>query len=157
MHLFYYVLLGVGIIAGILVISSGMLIKNPVITLDHVAVTSLSIPEIGLNVTLNVDNPNPMGIMLKTIVFDVYYKKGNDWIFISHGSGTGITITPGMNQVTLPVSIRTAEIPGAGLGALLQGEITLQVRGNATPDAFLFSPVIPFSQTVTIPLGQTGN
>ena len=156
MHLFYYVLLGVVIVAGVLVISSGLLVKEPVITLDHVAVTSVSIPEIGLNVTLNVDNPNPVGINLKTIVFDVYYQKGNDWIFISHGSGNGIAITPGMNQVTLPVSIKTAEIPGAGLGALLQGEITIQVRGNATPDVFLISPVIPFNQTVTIPLGRTG-
>ena len=156
MHLFYYVLLGVVIVAGVLVISSGLLVKEPVITLDHVAVTSVSIPEIGLNVTLNVDNPNPVGINLKTIVFDVYYQKGIDWIFISHGSGNGIAITPGMNQVTLPVSIKTAEIPGAGLGALLQGEITIQVRGNATPDVFLISPVIPFNQTVTIPLGRTG-
>ncbi|HTY15268.1 MAG TPA: LEA type 2 family protein [Methanoregulaceae archaeon] len=156
MHLFYYVLLGVVIVAGVLVISSGLLVKEPVITLDHVAVTSVSIPEIGLNVTLNVDNPNPVGINLKTIVFDVYYQKGNDWIFISHGSGNGIAITPGMNQVTLPVSIKTAEIPGAGLGALLQGEITIQVRGNAIPDVFLISPVIPFNQTVTIPLGRTG-
>jgi len=150
MHLFYYILPGILIVAGVLVIFSGMLVKNPEITLDHVAVTSVSLPEIGLNVTLNVDNPNPMGITLKTIVFDVYYRKGNDWIFISHGSGTGINITPGMNQVTLPVSIKTAEIPGAGLGAIMQGEITLQVRGNASPDFFLFSPQIPFNQTVTI-------
>jgi LEA14-like dessication related protein len=155
MHPLYY-LLGVVVVVGVLVIASGMLVKNPVITLDRVAVTSVSLPEIGLNVTLNVDNPNPMGIKLKTIDFDVYYLKGNDWNFISHGSGTGINITPGMNQVTLPVSIRTAEIPGAGLGALLQGEITLQVRGNATPDVFLISPQIPFNQTVTIPLGRTG-
>jgi len=156
MHLVYYVLIGIVIVAGVLVVASGLLVRDPVITLDHVAVTSVSIPEIGLNVTLNVDNPNPMGIKLKTLVFDVYYQKGNDWIFISHGSGSGINITPGMNQVTLPVSIKTAEIPGAGLGAILQGEITLQVRGNATPDAFLISPVIPFNQTVTIPLGRTG-
>ncbi len=157
MHVVYYVFLGVVVVAAVLVVASGWLVKNPVITLDHVDVTSISIPEIGLNITLNVDNPNPMGMKLKTIVFDVYYRKGNDWIFISHGSGSGINITPGMNQVTLPVSVRTAEIPGAGLGALLQGAITLQVRGNATVDAFLFSPQIPFNQTVTIPIGQIGS
>ena len=154
MHPVYYIVFGV-VIVGILALASGMLVRDPVVTLDHVAVTTFSIPEIGLNVTLNVDNPNPMGIKLKTIVFDVYYLKGNDWVFISHGSGTGIEIVPGMNQVTVPVSLRTAELPGAGLGALLQGEITLQVRGNATPDFFLFSPEIPFNQTVTIPVGRT--
>ena len=52
-----------------------MLVRDPVITLDHIAVTSVSLPEIGLNVTLDVDNPNLMGITLKTIVFDVYYRK----------------------------------------------------------------------------------
>ncbi len=156
MHLFYYIIFGVVIIAGVLVLASGMLVRDPVITLDHIAVTSVSLPEIGLNVTLDVDNPNLMGITLKTIVFDVYYRKENDWVFISHGSGTGITISPGMNQVTVPISVKTAELPGAGLGALLEGEITLRIQGNVTPDFFLISPGIPFNQTVTIPVGRPG-
>jgi LEA14-like dessication related protein len=155
MHLYYFVFPGL-VLFCILVSGCSMLVKDPVITLNHIAVTSVSIREIGLNVTLNVDNPNPAGITLKALVFDVYYRNGNDWVPISHGSGSRMEIKPGMNEVTIPVSIRTTELPGAGLGALMQGEITLQVRGNATPDFFLFSPQIPFNQTVTIPVGRPG-
>jgi LEA14-like dessication related protein len=153
MHLCYLIFPCL-VIFCILVAGCGMLVKDPVITLNHIAVTSVSIPEIGLNVTLNVDNPNPAGITLKALVFDIYYRNGNEWVPISSGSGSRMEIKPGMNEVTVPVSVRTAGLPGAGLGALMQGEITLQVRGNATPDFFLFSPTIPFNQTVTIPLGH---
>ena len=149
MHLCYFIFPCLVLLC-ILVAGCGMLVKDPVITLNHVAVTSVSLREIGLNVTLNVDNPNPAGITLKALVFDVYYQNGNNWILISHGSGSRMEIRPGMNEVTVPVSVRTAGLPGAGLGAIMQGEITLQVRGNASPDFFLFSPQIPFNQTVTI-------
>jgi|WetSurMetagenome_2_1015567.scaffolds.fasta_scaffold905638_1 LEA14-like dessication related protein len=155
MYLYYFVFSGL-VLFCILVSGCSMLVKDPVTTLNRIAVTSVSFREIGLNVTLNVDNTNPIGITLKSLVFDVYYQKGNDWVYIGHGSGTGMEIKPGMNQVTIPVSVKTAELPGAGLGSLMQREITLQVRGNATPDFFLLSPQIPFSQTVTIPVGPQG-
>lgn len=155
MHLFYFVVPGL-VLFSILVSGCSMLVKDPVITLNQIAVTSVSVREIGLNVTLNVDNPNPAGITLKALAFDVYYRNGNEWVPISHGSGTRMKIKPGMSVVTIPVTIKTTELPGAGLGALMHGEITLQVRGNATPDFLLFSPQIPFNQTVTIPLGRQG-
>jgi LEA14-like dessication related protein len=139
-----------------LVSGCSMLVKDPVITLNHIAVTSVSVREIGLNVTLNVDNPNPAGITLKALAFDVYYRNGSEWVPIGHGSGSRMEIKPGMNEVTIPVTVKTTELPGAGLGALMLGEITLQVRGNATPEFVLISPQIPFNQTVTIPVGRQG-
>ena len=153
MHPYYYAVFCLVVFSGVLVSGCGMLLKDPRITLSHVAIRSVSLQEIGLDVTLTVDNPNPVGISLKTLVFDVHYQKGTDWVYISHGEGAGITVAPDMNEVTIPVSIKTAELPGVGLGALVQREITLRISGTATPDFVLFAPQIPFNQTVTVPLG----
>jgi LEA14-like dessication related protein len=130
----------------------GMLIKDPKIEVKNVVPKSLDLSNIGLLVTLGIDNPNPLGINLKSIIFDVYYQKGDGWIFISHGESGGFGIKPGMNEMTVPVSIKTSEIPGAIVGALAKGEITLQIKGTASPDFFGISPAIPFSTVTTVPL-----
>jgi LEA14-like dessication related protein len=142
-----------GIIAAVILIAGcSMLVKDPQIDVNDVAVTSVSLQEVGLNVTLNVNNPNPMGITLKSVVFDVYYQQGNDWVAVGHGEGGGYQIKPGMNLVLVPVTLKTSELLGAGIGALMKGEITLQIRGTAVPDLFGLNPKIPFAHTTTVPV-----
>jgi LEA14-like dessication related protein len=142
--------------AAILLSGCGMLIKDPKIEVKNVALESIDLSTINLLVTLSIDNPNPVSITLKSINFDVYYQKGNDWVFISHGELGSVTITPGLNDVPVPVSIKTSALPGAVLGALTQGEITLQIKGTVSPDFFGISPQIPFSTVTTIPLKVGG-
>jgi len=148
----YLGLLFLPITAALFFSGCGMLIKDPKIEVKNVVLKSLDLSTIGLLVTLDIDNPNPLGINLKSITFDVYYQKGDGWIFISHGEHGGFGIKPGMNEVTVPVSIKTSEIPGAIVGALAKGEITIQIKGTASPDFFGISPKIPFSTVTTIPL-----
>jgi LEA14-like dessication related protein len=130
----------------------GLLIKDPKIEVKNVALESIGMSDISLLVTLGIDNPNPVGITLKSIDFDVYYQKGNGWVFISHGQRGSFAIKPGLNEVNVPVSIKTSALPGAVLGALAQGEITIQVKGTASPDFFGISPEVPFSTVTTIPI-----
>ena len=148
----YLALLCLLVAAAFLLSGCGMLIKDPKIEVKNVALESVDLSNIGLLVTLNIDNPNPLGINLKSINFDVYYQKGDEWMFISHGEGGGFGIKPGMNEVTVPVSIKTSALPGAVLAALTRGEITLQIKGTASPDFFGISPQIPFSTVTTVPL-----
>jgi len=148
----YLGLLFLPITAALFFSGCGMLIKDPKIEVKNVVLKSLDLSTIGLLVTLGIDNPNPLGINLKSITFDVYYQKGDGWIFISHGERGGFGIKPGMNEVNIPVSIKTSEIPGAIVDALAKGEITLQIKGTASPDFFGISPQIPFSTVTTIPL-----
>lgn len=143
-------------VAAILLSGCGMLIKDPKIEVKNVALESINLSTINLLVTLSIDNPNPVGITLKSINFDVSYQKGNDWVFISHGELGSTTIKPGLNDVAVPVSIKTTALPGAVVGALTQGEITLQIKGTATPDFFGISPQVPFSTVTTIPLNVGG-
>jgi LEA14-like dessication related protein len=142
-----------GIVAALVLITGcSMLIKNPEIKVTNVAIQSGNLQEIALNITLSINNPNPVGITLKSVVFDVYYQQGNDWVMIGHGEGGGYDIKPGMNEITVPVTVTSSKLLGAGIGALMKGEITLQIRGTATPDIFGIAPKIPFSHTTTVPV-----
>jgi LEA14-like dessication related protein len=140
------------IVALVFITGCSTLIKDPEIHVTDVAIQSATLQEIRLNVTLNVNNPNPVGISIKSVVFDVYYQQGNDWIAIGHGEGGGYDIKPGMNQISVPVTVKSSELLGAGIDALTKGEITVQIRGTAVPDLFGLNPKIPFSQTTTVPV-----
>jgi LEA14-like dessication related protein len=135
-----------------LITGCSMLIKEPKIDVKDVAITSANLQEIQLNVTLNVNNPNPVGITVKSVVFDVYYQEGNDWVAIGHGEGGGYEIKPGMNEISVPVTMKSSALLGAGIGALMKGEITVQIRGTAVPDLLGLNPKIPFSHTTTVPV-----
>ena len=82
-----------GLIAAVILITGcSVLVKEPQIDVNDVAVTSVSLQQIGLNVTLNVNNPNPIGITLKSVAFDVSTQQGNDWVAVGHGEGGGYAI-----------------------------------------------------------------
>jgi LEA14-like dessication related protein len=142
--------------AALLFSGCGLLIKDPKIEVKHVALESIDLSNIGLLVTLGIDNPNPLGINLKSINFDVYYQERGEWVFVSHGERGSFDIKSGLNELTVPVSIKTSVLPGAVIGALARGKITLQVKGIASPDFFGISPQIPFSTVTTIPLKLGG-
>jgi LEA14-like dessication related protein len=135
-----------------LITGCSMLIKEPQIDVKDVAITSANLQETKLNVTLNVNNPNPIGITIKSVVFDVYYQQGNDWIAVGHGEGGDYAIKPGMNEITVPVTMKSSALLGAGIDALMKGEITVQIRGTAVPDLLGLNPKIPFTHTKTVPV-----
>ena len=151
MNWHHYAVFGL-VAAAILISGCSMLIKEPQIDVKDVAVTSASLQEIRLNVTLNVNNPNPVGVALKSVVFDMYYQQGNDWVAVGHGDGGGYDIKPGMNEISVPVTVNSSQLLGAGIGALMKGEISVQIRGTAVPDLFGLNPKIPFSHTTTVPV-----
>jgi len=92
------------IAAVILVCSLGFLIRNPVISVKNITVASLSLRNLSIEIALAADNPNPVGITLKTIAFDVYYLRGDDWIFLSTGKQSDVVIKSGNNDLTIPVN-----------------------------------------------------
>ena len=148
----YLVLFCLLMFAALLLSGCGLLVKDPKIEVKNVALESLDFSNIGLMVTLSIDNPNMLGISFKSINFDIYYQTGGEWVFISHGEGGSFDIKPGLNEVTVPVNIRTSAVPGAVLATLTRGELTLQVNGTASPDFFGITPQIPFSTVTTIPM-----
>ena len=133
-----------------------MLLKDPLVTVNNMALHSFSLQSLTLDVTLLVDNPNPVGISLKSISFDLFYQDRNEWVFLSHGERTRFKIRAGSNEVPLPVTVSNAALLTALVGMVAKGEITIRITGIATPDFLLFAPRVPFSHETTIPLTLAG-
>ena len=140
----------------VLVSGCGTIMKEPTIEAKNVALESFDLSQVGLLVTLEIENPNPVGITFSSITFDVYYPTGDEWVYISHGELEDVEIHPGSNEVTIPVTITTSALPGALMSALTRGEVTLLIKGTASPDFFGIRPPIPFSKVITVPLSTGG-
>ncbi len=129
-----------------------MLLKEPIIAVNNVALRSFSLQNLTLDVTLNVDNPNPVGISLNSLSFDLFYQDRNEWVYLSHGERARFKINTRSNRVTMPVTVSNAALLTALVGMVAKGEITIRVTGVAVPDFVLFAPKVPFSKEMTIPL-----
>lgn len=134
----------------------GLFIKNPEITVKNVELSSLSLAEFSLAVTLTVINRNLIGIKIKKITFSVFYQEGETWQYLTCGSQDDITISKGSCEVTIPVTVSNMKLMGALVTTLGKGEITLRVKGVSTLDILGFAPKIPFLHVTTIPLKLPG-
>jgi LEA14-like dessication related protein len=150
MHPLAWLFICVLITGGIVISGCASLLKSPEVSVTGVSVSSVSLSELTLNVSLLVDNPNSFGITLKTLSFDVYYQAGGEWVYLSHGEAADIRIEPGKNNVTIPVTVSSAELLRSLAEYFTKGEITLRIRGNASPDFYGLAPKVPFTHTTTI-------
>ena len=129
-----------------------MLLKEPIIAIHNVALRSFSLQDLTLDVSLNVDNPNPVGISAKSLSFDLFYKDRNEWVYLSHGERARFKISTINNRVIIPLTASNAALFTALVGMVAKGEITIRISGIAMPDFLLFAPKVPFSREMTIPL-----
>ena len=139
-------------VAGVVVSGCGLLLKDPEISIKGLSLSSASMSTIRLDVRVGVENRNPVGTTLKALSFDVYYNDVGEWVFLSHGEQTGIVIRSGSNEVNIPIQVRNSGILGSLARLITKGEVTLQIRGVASPEIFGISRGIPFTETRTIPL-----
>ncbi len=151
MHKTFSVCILILVISGLLVSGCSTKALVPEVTVQGANLTSLSLTALTLDVILSVDNPNPVGITLESLTFDVYYKDGDEWKYLSHGNQTGIRIDPGKNVVTVPVTVKTSDALGAMLSFANSQEIPLQIKGVVVPDLpGGLSPEIPFTKTISV-------
>ncbi|MDD1705499.1 MAG: LEA type 2 family protein [Methanoregulaceae archaeon] len=147
----FRILLLLLIVSGMLVSGCSSRARMPEVEVAGATITSFSLAELTLDVLLSVDNPNPVGISLESLAFDVYYRDGNEWKYLSHGEQTGIRIEPGKTTITIPVKVKNTDLLGAILSLANANEIPLQIRGVVVPDLpGGLSPEIPFTKTITL-------
>ncbi|HZK30989.1 MAG TPA: LEA type 2 family protein [Methanoregula sp.] len=144
------------IISCVVVAGCSLLFKNPDVSVTTVTPTSLSLSAISLNVTLHVDNPNPIGIPFKKIAFDAWFHDGTNWNAITHAEQGAIEIKPGKTGITIPVSVRYTDMCTAGWSIISRHELPLKISGTASPDFFGIAPELPFTYNTTIPLALPG-
>ena len=139
------------VVFGLLVSGCSSSPRIPEVKVEGATITSFSLTDLTLEVILSVDNPNPVGITLESLSFDVYYEDRDEWKYLSHGEQTGITISPGKNIVGVPVTIKNTDLLQSILSFANSREIPLQIRGVVVPDLpGGFSPEIPFTRTVSL-------
>jgi LEA14-like dessication related protein len=129
-----------------------MLLKDPIVSVNDVALRSFSLQNLTLDVMLCVNNPNPVGISLKSLSFELYYHNQNKWVFLSDGHRETFTIKSGSNEIIIPATVSNASLLTAIIGMIAQGAITIRISGIAQPDLLVFTPKVPFSREMTIPL-----
>jgi LEA14-like dessication related protein len=150
MRLWYWPVLCV-LMGGMIAISGCSVVpKSPEVSVKEVTPTSFSFSDLSLNVAIQINNPNSFGINLKSLSSDVYYQNGNDWVYLSHGEKSGIMIEPGENEVTIPVTVSSAELLRSIAVLIATGDLTIQIRGTASPDFYGIAPNIPFTYTTTV-------
>jgi LEA14-like dessication related protein len=122
-------------------------IKEPVVTVQDISLSDVSLQKLTVNTTVNIFNPNPVGGNLDKVQFDVYYLDGTPR-FLGHGEKYDINVKEnGNTSVTIPVTIGNLQALNA-IGTLSQkGSITLLVNGSAFLDVKVTSWEVPFHQT----------
>lgn len=127
----------------------GKLIAKPTVTIDGVSVKDFTLQKLDLDVRVTIYNPNPIGITLRKIVFDIYYLDGQPK-YLGHGEKKNIGIrSEGKTTVTIPVEVSNSRLIDALLKAR-KGEIKLKVNGSVYLDLKVTTFEIPFEEEIVV-------
>jgi LEA14-like dessication related protein len=131
------------------------LLQDPVVTLEDVRLRALSLSSLDLDVMIRVGNPNPIGVTLRGLPFNVLCSSGAGDREIATGNTGRVTIAArGSTLLAIPVTSQNAALAGALAAFLTKGGVQVTIQGTAVIDAVLFSWSIPFSKTVPVTMEQ---
>jgi len=146
------ILVPVILIAATFLCGCSALFQEPTITVGSVELAYINVTDLGLDVTLNVHNPNVFGVTFQKITANVSYLKDGTFEPLSSVETEDVVIKTGESSILLQVAAKNADLIKAGFQVMMNGEITIKVDGIAEPSFFRLAPKIPFSQTRTIPI-----
>lgn len=121
--------------------------QKPVLSLENVRVTDLSLNDIELTFDLGVDNPNPVGVTLASYTYDF---KINNTSFVQGEQASGASIAASdQSQLSIPVSF--------GFSELFDTFSSLKDQDStAYTFATKLNVEIPVLGTVEVPVEQSG-
>ena len=114
-------------------------VKEPVVSVQDIALYDVSFRAMTVNTTVVIYNPNPLGAKLNKVAFDVYYLDEKDH-YLGHGEKSDIFVKENGNT-TVPIPVTIGNIPALqALGSFIsKGSITIKVNGSAFIDIKLTS------------------
>jgi LEA14-like dessication related protein len=126
-------------------------LRAPNVTVKDVTVESVTLQTLNLGVQLQVENPNPVGITLSRVAFDVYYETGSGREYLGHGEQENLTFPKQQTVVyTIPVEIDNLQAVKALPILVLERSLPVVVAGTATVDLKITKVDIPFEQRKVI-------
>jgi LEA14-like dessication related protein len=133
-------------------------LHDPVVTFEEVRVRKISLSSLDLEVTIRVENPNPIGITLRELPFTVMCSSGNRDQEIAAGNTGRVKIpAQGSTVLRIPTTSRNAALIRALATFVTRGSVQVTIQGTATIDALLFGWSIPFSKTLPVTMGQVAD
>lgn len=130
-------------------------LRDPVVTLEEVRLTKISLASLDLEVTVRFGNPNPLGITLRELPFTVLCSSGHtDQQFASGNTGRVRIAGRGSTVLRIPVTSQNAALVNAFAAMVTKGGFQVTIRGTATIDAVLFGWEVPFEKTMPVTMVQ---
>ena len=133
-------------------------LHEPIVTLEGVTIRALSLPALGPDVTIRVQNANVIGVTLRELPFTVLCHAGDRDIRIATGNTGRVKIAArGSTLLHVPVSSQNAAIIGALASFVTRGGVQVMIQGTAIIDCFLFGWSVPFTKTLPVTIGQVAD
>lgn len=139
----------IAIIVVILGVMSLGCIEKPTVEVSDIALRDVSLTSTTIDVGLIINNPNPIGVTLDKIAYDVYLVNGNQ-LFLAHGEkAEKMDIQAnGRTTTNIPTSISNVGIIEALYQCISEEELPkIKVVGSASLNLKFFSIDIPFEKT----------
>jgi len=131
------------------------ILQEPSVTLEGVRIRTVSRSSLDLDVTIRVQNPNPIGVTLREIPFLLLIRERDGMQEVANGNTGAISIPARDSKVlAVPVSSRNADLVIAVAAFLATGEIEVTIKGNAVVDAVLTVWSVPFEKQMTVTMEQ---
>jgi LEA14-like dessication related protein len=122
-------------------------LREPNITVKDITLESVSLRSLELGTELQFVNPNPVGITLTNVTFDVFFETGTGREYLGHGGRENLTLPK--NQPTVykvPVEIDNLQALKALAVLVREGSLPLVVNGTAAVDLKVTTVKIPFEK-----------
>jgi len=129
--------------------------SDPVITLERVSLRRVSLSNLDLEVTIRVENNNPVGVTLKECPFMVLCKKeGNNRQIATGNTGSAKIAARSVTRLNVPVTSHNATLAGALVSFVTKGGIEVTIEGNAVVKFLMVTKTFPFARTVPVTIAQ---
>ncbi len=127
-------------------------LREPTVTMTSITLEGISLSTISVITTIRVDNPNPVGITLANLDFDLFYETGDGERYLGHGRRENLVIPANSTSTfDIPVGIDTARAIEAAGALLREGSLTMIARGTAAVDLKVTTVKIPFEKRKVVP------
>jgi hypothetical protein len=131
------------------------ILHDPVVTLEGVALKNLSFSTLDLDVSIRVENPNPVGATLESCPFTVSYRNtGTPQVIATGDTGTAKIPASAATVLPVPVTSHNAALLGALAAFVAGGKLELAIEGTAKIKFLMIPKQVPFTRTVPVTVGE---
>ncbi|CAB3288587.1 Water Stress and Hypersensitive response domain protein [Methanocaldococcus lauensis] len=126
----------------IIVVGTSGCLEQPKVEIVGQKIQKLNADNTKIEIQVLVSNPNPIGITINKISFDIYALVNGEKVYLGHGEQRNIKITSGNNTFTLPIEISNKKL----IEVAVKGKSTkipIEIKGNISINLIVTTVSIP--------------